>query len=82
MIRGLAWAVGIGLVSCIALSLLLTPLINELLHAGLEVAPGPDGEAKLAKIYLLVQLPFYFLLGALTGLLIHRSLRGRRIRAG
>lgn len=59
-IFGIVLAVGFGL-------WLVTPFVNEHVISVEKLVPGPDKEALLLRWALLIHLPFYTIIGGLSG---------------
>lgn len=68
-------AVIAGIVSAIFLALILTPQLNNLYIFITGAEPGPDTEDTLIDFFFYVEVPTYFVIGAVLGLAAYKKLR-------
>lgn len=67
-----------GIASVIALSFLVTPVINELYIRVRDIEAGPDGETELFQVLLYVQWPTFFVVGLVVGYILHTKFLTKR----
>ncbi len=68
-------AVIAGIVSALVLAFILTPQFNDLYIFITDAEPGPDTEDTLIDLFFYVEVPTYFVIGALLGLTAYKKLR-------
>lgn len=64
-------AILLGIVSMIALSFLLSPILTEAYISYYDISRGPGGEEELIKLLLFVEWPIFFVFGFISGYILH-----------
>ncbi len=68
-----------GIVSAIVLAFILTPQTNDLYIFITGAERGPDTEDTLMDLFFYVEVPTYFVIGAVLGLAVYKKLRKSNI---